>query len=262
MDFVVTATDRAAFKRCRRQWDFGSAHRRDLEPADPAQVSLQNAIKDALAVYYYPGTWDWPRQIVLPLVYKGFERSMGEAPGSATGTDILRQYIKWAPTLDDFAPIKIDHDVDGMVADPSVPNRGLLTADGRRVSYAGRVDLLAVDATDIYWVVRHQVVPDWQDLEALVLDEEAVAGCWAWEQAYLGMEIAGTIHNEIRTAVSEQQRESPEIDALEPPRVAQHEPSGGGRSIPQHRRLYARGLPTSGASRVDQRTAGPLRRRP
>ena len=31
-----------------------------------------------------------------------------------------------------------------------------------------------------------------------MLDEEAAAACWAWEQDYIGMEIAGTIHNEIR----------------------------------------------------------------
>jgi hypothetical protein len=266
MDFIITALDRSTFKRCRRQWDFGSPHRRDLEPRDPADLTLESAIKDALAIYYYPGTWDWPRQIVLPLVYKGFERAVQTAHPStraaltAAGKPVLQQYIKWAATLDDFAPIRIDHDVDGLVADPVVPDRGLVTHDGLRILYAGRVDLLAVDATDTYWVVRHQVVRQWQDLESLVLDEEAVAGCWAWEQAYLGMEIAGTIHNEIRTEVYEQDDQSPDTDALEPPQVAQHEASGGGRSIPQHRRLYARGLPTSGASRVEQRTAGSLRR--
>ena len=35
-------------------------------------------------------------------------------------------------------------------------------------------------------------------VEELVFDEEATAACWAWEQDYIGMEIAGTIHNEIR----------------------------------------------------------------
>ena len=29
-------------------------------------------------------------------------------------------------------------------------------------------------------------------------DEAAVAACWAWEQEYLGMEISGTIHNQVR----------------------------------------------------------------
>ena len=66
------------------------------------------------------------------------------------------------------------------------------------VVYSARVDLLAVDAADEYWVVRHLIVDDWQDVDALLRDEEAVAACWAWEQDYIGMDIAGTIHNEVR----------------------------------------------------------------
>ncbi|MGQ0837238.1 hypothetical protein [Actinokineospora sp.] len=260
MDYRITAAERARFKRCRRQWDFASPHRRDLEPVDSAAVSLPLAIKDALAVYYYPGTWDWHRELVLSLVHKAFLRSVREQsdPPDAgvveVGTAFLANYSAWAPTVDDFAPVKIDHDVEGLLPDPRDPLAGLVTPDGRRMIYATRVDLLAVDAADEYWVVRHQVVEDWQDVDMLLLDEAAVAACWAWEQVYLGMEIAGTIHNELRT------------DPTPPPgplenadRVAQHEPSGGGRAIPQHRRLYARAKQAD-MDRVVRRTAGPVRR--
>ena len=52
---------------------------------------------------------------------------------------------------------------------------------------------------------------------------------------------------------------SPPAAAYGGPRaVAQHEPSGGGRSIPQHRRASARTADTD--TRVEQRTAGMLRR--
>jgi hypothetical protein len=74
------------------------------------------------------------------------------------------------------------------------------------------------------------------------------------------MEISGTIHNEIRIS-----------GPLDPPatdrsvsgasfRVRQSEPSGGGRAIPQHRRLLARTARTNDTNRVEQRTAGLLRR--
>jgi hypothetical protein len=123
------------------------------------------------------------------------------------------------------------------------------------VQYCCRVDLVAVDAADEYWVVRHLFVDDWHDTDTLARDEEAVTACWAWEQDYVGMEIAGTLHNEIRMK-----------GPLDPPasaagvRVPQHEGSGGGRSIPQHRRESARALRVSAAGRLDQHTAGPLRR--
>ncbi|HUO36693.1 MAG TPA: hypothetical protein VMU34_02045, partial [Mycobacterium sp.] len=72
MDYLITAEDRVAFKRCRRQWDFASPHRRDLEPvhATPQDSALPAALRDALAIYYYPGTWDWPHPLTQSLVHK------------------------------------------------------------------------------------------------------------------------------------------------------------------------------------------------
>lgn len=63
LDYRISPDERARFKRCRRQWDFASLHRRDLEPTESLDTSaLPAAVKDALAVYYYPGTWDWQHE--------------------------------------------------------------------------------------------------------------------------------------------------------------------------------------------------------
>ena len=263
MDYRITAEERARFKRCRRQWDYSSPHRRDLEPAGGSAPAVDAAFKDALATYYYPGTWDWPHELKQSLVHKAFQRSLddsGATEAVETGVALLDCYDAWASTVDDFAPVRIDHDVQGLVPDPREPDRGLVTPDGLPVIYAGRVDLMAVDAADEYWVVRHQLVAEWNDLEALIRDEEAVAACWAWEQDYIGMEIAGTIHNEVRIngPLEHPPAARPAMDIQN--LVAQHEPSGGGRSIPQHRRLDARSSRANGGSRTEQSTAGVLRR--
>jgi hypothetical protein len=264
VDYRITPEDRAAFKRCRRQWDFGSPNRRDLEPADSHELySLSAAFKDALAVYYYPGTWDWQHDLKQSLVHKGLRRSLEEAgalENLAAGTALLDCYDAWASTVDDFAPVKIQHDVAALVRDPSDPERGLLTPDGAGVTYNCHVDLLAVDAADEYWVVSHRIVGDWQSVEELMLDEETTAACWAWEQDYIGMEIAGTIHNEVRTDGPLDPPDDEPAASGKPRPVAQHEPSGGGRSIPQHVRLSAREARPTGADRIEQRTAGVLRR--
>ncbi len=259
MYFRIDPEQRASFKRCRRQWDFAS--RRELEPVDTAQPALPAAVKDALAVYYYPGTWDWQHDLKQSLVHKAAERSLNDADAAdliAATAALLDCYDAWASMIDDFAPVKIDHDVVGLLADPAQTGRGLLTPNGSGVVYACRVDLLAVDAADEYWVVRHQIADSWHDQDALVRDEEAIAACWAWEQDYVGMEIAGTIHNEVRVggplgfpAAADERTRRP---------VAQHEGSGGGRSIPQHRRVSAQASRIDGASRVDLHTAGPIRR--
>jgi hypothetical protein len=258
--FRIDPEQRARFKRCRRQWDFAS--RRRLEPVDTARPALQAALKDALAVYYYPGTWDWQHDLKQSLVHKAVERSLNESGAGdliEAATALLDCYDAWASTIDDFAPVKIDHDVAGLLADPEETDRGLLTPTGSGVVYACRVDLLAVDAADEYWVVRHQIVDDWQDPDTLVRDEEAIAACWAWEQDYVGMEIVGTIHNELRIG-GPLDLPAPGAAARDRQPVAQHEASGGGRSIPQHQRVSARASLVDVASRVDQHTAGPLRR--
>jgi hypothetical protein len=263
MDCRITDNDRAQFRRCRRQWDFASPHRRGLAPVGAADIGLTAALKDALTAYYYPGTWDWPHELKQSLVHKALKRAFedgGETHALETATALLDSYDAWAITVDDFAPIKIDHDVQALVPDPRDPERGLTTPDGSAVLYTCRIDLLAVDAADEYWVVRHHIVDEWQESEALIRDESAVAACWAWEQEYLGMEISGTIHNEIRTSGPLDPPATDRSATVASQRVRQSEPSGGGRAIPQHRRLLARTARTNDTNRVEQRTAGLLRR--
>jgi hypothetical protein len=259
VNYRISPEDRRRFKRCRRQWDFASPNRRDLEPAEAHQrEGLAAAFRDSLAVYYYPGTWDWQHELKQSLVHKAMRRSLQDADRGSDferATALIDFYDACATTVDDFAPVKISHDVTALVCDPTAPEEGLLTAAGSGITYACRVDLLAVDAADEYWVVRHQIVDQWRSVEELVLDEELTAACWAWEQDYIGMEIAGTVHNEIRLDASV---DGPAVPVMAAP-VAQHEPSGGGRSIPQHvRTAFGRSRPTG--ARVEQRTAGMVRR--
>jgi hypothetical protein len=268
VSYRISEDDRARFKRCRRQWDFASPHRRGLEPIVNVAPVLPAVVKDALAVYYYPGTWDWQPEVRQSLVHKAIARALREADVAGaidslptallTAEALMDAYHAWASIVDDFAPVKIGHDVGGLVPDPRDPERGLTTPDGSAVIYTCRIDLLAIDAADEYWVVLHRVGNEFGGLDALIGDEAAVASCWAWEQEYLGMEVSGTIHNQVCLT-----------GPLDPPaasrtaksvRVRQSEPSGGGRAIPQHRRLSARTSRSDETGHVEQFTAGPLRR--
>jgi hypothetical protein len=149
-------------------------------------------VRDALAVYYLPGMWDWQRSVVLPLVLQGLARSMGGPAGGggdlAAGEALLGRYFEWAPRFEVNLP------------DPAGGDRELVLPDGRPIRYQGRVDLLAGDEHDRYWVVAHRLVDRFATADELLLDEELVAACWALERFYPGMRIAGTIHNELRRA--------------------------------------------------------------
>ncbi|MDT5203125.1 MAG: hypothetical protein QOH34_4647, partial [Mycobacterium sp.] len=153
VDYRITAEERTRFKRCRRQWDFASPHRRNLRSTGIVEPALPSALKDALAVYYYPGTWDWQHEVTQPLVHKALEQSLVDADATDMldkAAALLDCYDAWADAVDDFAPVKINLEVEALVPDLDDPERGLLVHDGSPVIYPCRIDLVAVDAADEY----------------------------------------------------------------------------------------------------------------
>jgi hypothetical protein len=284
MTVTLTPGERAAFKRCRRAWDFGARNRRNLEPVSAGALDADRVVRDALAVYYFPGMWDWPRGVVLPLVNQALDKALdrrreGLSYGLGRGFEaepaalrrLLGGYLEWAPGIERLAPVLVEVDYEVDLVDPDRPDVALRTPSGDNVRYRGRADLIALDEHDAYWIVRHRVVDCWTPLEVLARDEEAVAACWAWEQFYLGMSIAGTIHNELRVPADFEAGTlpgtvpgagGPKAKASDQDRrgLPQSEGSGGGRSIPQHRRLYARSSEPEEPDRV-VRDIGPWFRR-
>jgi hypothetical protein len=245
MAYRIHASDRTAFKCCRRQWDLSSLNRQNLEPISRSdRIDLNQALRDALAVYYFPGMWEWDRAIVQPLVHQALERSVRgqsesaadsgvdeQAAALARGHALLDAYVTWAPTVDHFTPIRVETDFEVNIPDPAAPDTTLLTPDGEEVRYCDRVDLLAIDSDDAYWVIQHRLVADgWTNHDDLQLDERTIAWCWAWPLFYLGMKITGTIYNEIRADAREPKTGEP--GAVVPQQV-RHQQVG-------HRRMYAR----------------------
>jgi hypothetical protein len=322
MPYQFTPADRTAFLRCRRQWDFGARARQNLEPhAALAGPDFGLALREALDIYYFPGMWDWSREITLPLVLQGYERALARQRGRAAqsaqaeeawpraasaGRALLDGYFAWAPGVDRFSPVQVQPEFDVHVLDPDQAPQGLVTASGEAIRYVGRIDMLAVDSNDAYWIVVHRLADgDWTPVEALVEDAQAAAACWAWEQFYLGMAIAGTIYNEIRLPATARppadsgtpansggsvtpdqagtqgqpgapgqsgarrqvrrgrglRRWFPRRQPEQPPiQVRQHEPSGGGRSIPYHRRMYAVAREPDRFERIEQHQTAEFRR--
>jgi hypothetical protein len=219
MTYTITTTDRATFKRCRRSWDFGSRERQNLEPIVPAQpFDLEQALRYALTVYYFPAMWDWSRGIVRPLVLEGFLKSMRQQRARyeeqhlltaeehqdwwesvQLGESLLRAYFEWAPTVDHFDTIRVETDIDLHIPDPVIRGVALTTPEGATLYYRERLELLVVDENDLFWLVTHRLADSaWAELDQLVLDEEVLAQCWACEEYYMKVTVAGTIHNELR----------------------------------------------------------------
>ncbi|MDQ1377925.1 MAG: hypothetical protein QOE15_2098, partial [Acidimicrobiaceae bacterium] len=87
--FIIRPREMRKFRRCRREWDLGSQVRQRYAQKRPSmEWAFDKAIRDALAVYYFPAMDDWNRAIVRPLTLKGFDRSMRESRAN---------HEKWTP---------------------------------------------------------------------------------------------------------------------------------------------------------------------
>ncbi|MGH9276934.1 MAG: PD-(D/E)XK nuclease family protein [Acidimicrobiales bacterium] len=212
MNFVVRPWEREAFKRCRREWDFGATERQNYEPAAlPPEPDLGTAVRDALAIYYFPGMWDWGRATVRPLVLQELARSLDRQRATvavteperwdrarAVGTELLLRYFEWATHVDRFTPLQVSIEAEAGLPQPGDASRALALPDGRGAHFRARIDLVVQDDHEAGWYVRHDVVDgDWPGVEMLMVDDRALAAAWVWEQDFLAP-LAGTMFNELR----------------------------------------------------------------
>jgi hypothetical protein len=133
--YRITPWDRAAFKRCRRAWDLGSTARQNREPLEPARtLDLGIALREAFAVYYFPGMWAWDRAIVRPLAMEAYldavrrqqarVRDLGSDEARAWGDQlemgaaVLERYFEWAPGVDRFTAMRVATDFAVNLPDP------------------------------------------------------------------------------------------------------------------------------------------------
>lgn len=217
---VIRPWESTLFRQCRRAWDLSARERQDLEPATPPRVfDFDEAIHDAMDVYYFPGMWDWNRAIVSPIAVQGFAKSMRKQRAAFTthreltpeqerqweqqlelGTGMLERYFSWAPQVDRFDSLQVALMFDVTIPDPSRNGQsedGLLTPDGLGILFRVRIDTVVMDEHELCWLVEHRVVDEWSDLDQLLLDEQSATRAWAWQQDTLGT-LEGTIHNELR----------------------------------------------------------------
>jgi hypothetical protein len=178
-------------------------------------VDLGRVVRDALAVYYFPGMWGWERSVVQPLVAQAVERSLSDQQASWSNPDslsasqaadlatsrevahaILDAYHHWARDLDDFTPMRVESDFEVNVLDPRTDGAELVTPDGMPVRFADRIEMLAMDQQRHHWIVCHQFGA-LEVEEVLHLDEHRLLLCWAWECFSLDVEIKGVIYNHL-----------------------------------------------------------------
>ena len=196
--YRIDATDRAWFKQCRRAWDFGARACRGLEPVGGSAARPWTGIVDALAVYYFPGMWDWDRDVVQRLVHQGLDRSGGSTDRVAAHA-LLDRYAVWARPRDRFVPVRVAAELEVNVPDPFLTGRDLSTPDGSPVRYTSTADAMVWTEDDRLQLLCHRIGSGpFTEPELLALDEPALAACWTWAHLMLDDRIAAIQFNEIR----------------------------------------------------------------
>ncbi len=250
--YVTRPWENRQFRRCRRAWDLSARERQNYTPVEPTQVfDFDEAMRDALEVYYFPGMWEWNRAIVRPLAVQAFQRSMRKKRATYAehreltpeqerewdehlelGNGMLERYFEWALQIDRFHPLQVATQFDITVPDPRNPDAGLITPDGRGIQYRLRIDMVVIDEHELCWLAENRLVagPAWQDIDHLLLDEQSLTRSWAWQLGFLAR-LEGTIHNELRVGApagvptgQDSAAEKPEVRALPGPNgiITQH----------------------------------------
>ena len=209
----IHTSDRITFKKCRRKWDFSSPIRQGYKRKEGAKpLEFGTAIHAALEVYYNPETWNWlkddRREVVHGLVLMAFVQTnklhrlaRGEniseedkedfAERQALGIGMLQNYFLWAPDNDAwFTPVCVEQKFE-------VPIDGVWGHLDDQPMYRGKLDVLAVDKDDWYWIIDHKTAARLEEQGPfLELDEQC--GSYAWAvQKQLGIRVAGVIYNEL-----------------------------------------------------------------
>jgi hypothetical protein len=219
MAYVITDTDRRLFKRCQRAWDLGAVARQNYTPAKPeSSFDFAVAIREAMAAYYFPGMWDWSRVIVRPLAQEAFVRAIQQQHAAHTmhceqpareendrqrllkfGEAMLGRYFEWAVKADRFTPLRVQAEFEANAPDARCIGQDLVTLQGEPVRYQGCISLL-VEENGQYLLVEHLIRHNrWAQRDELLLDEQGLSHCWAWQSYFLGMKLAALIYNEMLT---------------------------------------------------------------
>lgn len=226
---IIRTSDRSTFRDCRQEWDWSSKIRQNLEPSERyAPFEDGTSWHNTLETYYDPTTWHLvgnpntveavfhsaretlldthTKQIAQAISLNGdqelpLERMEEYSDRLKMLQGMLEHYFVWAPTVDNFKPIKIEieFEVPIYIYDDGFTDGTPYNIDGDEVVYQGRLDGIVQDPQGRYWILEHKTASQLGRTEWLELD--AQCGSYAWAiQKQLGVKVAGIIYSQALKA--------------------------------------------------------------
>lgn len=196
----VHTTDRAAFRRCRRKWNWSSPIWHDLRPKDApvAPLWFGTGIHFCLEDYHGPNLFGHPLY-AWQAYLEAHRRS--ELPDdweehNILAEDMLSYYADyWEPRFlgGRYVTAKVDgKPLTEVHFDIELPYEWYSDVNPEvDAHYVGRIDRIVVDQYDRYWVVDYKTAARF-DTSKLDIEPQATAYTWAASKA-LGLDIEGVI---------------------------------------------------------------------
>lgn len=218
---IIRTSDRSSFRSCRQAWDWSSKIRDNLEPSERyAPFEDGTTWHEAMATYYDPKTWhllDDPAtsesilfytrqklisthngQVIRAIALSSneelpIERLEEYSERLVMLENMLENYFTWAPTVDNFKPVKIEieFEVPIYIPDTTIP----YVVGGDIVVYQGRLDGIVQDPQGRYWVLEHKTAKQRSSIGWLDVDSQCGSYAWAMQEQ-LNIPIAGIIYSQ------------------------------------------------------------------
>lgn len=201
----IHTSDRIAFKRCRRKWNWSSKLRQNLElQVSPGPLWLGSGFHYAMEDFHgynkyksphaafaaYVNAWKKLGAHRMPEDHDELEQLMFSMldyyEGWLQGRDTLKTFVyndkpQVEVTFEVPLPIEGAYDVDGKLYDA--------------VHYVGTIDKVVIDEDDRLWLLDYKTAKMFSTTH-FDTDPQVTAYCWVASVLYPGYEIAGFIYQQ------------------------------------------------------------------
>lgn len=190
------------FRRCRKEWDYGSSTRKNLEPKRPNRhLFLGKAFHKAIEAYYMNNRSkqeagdkfaEWTNDRIGEIQEESnglWDEELEEIKDQVElGNSMIEQYIKWAEEHDDpYFDEVIDMEIEFTVDIPGTDHQ-----------YTGIGDGLVRDSHDRLWLKEYKTATSMsRKTNNLQLDEQSLSYLWGVSKE-LDKEIEGVLYRVVR----------------------------------------------------------------
>ena len=208
----IRTSDRAAFKRCRRRWNWSSSMGKNLEEnISRGPLWMGTGFHFALEDYHGYNKYGHPAE-----AFREFVKACRKAPGKGVPGDfeeltslctgMLNYYVEWLKNRDTLQTYWVDGvpqvEVKFEIPLP-LPEQVLFKSGYDEIRYQGTIDRVVIDEHERLWLLDHKTAKQFV-MSHFETDPQITSYCWAAAAGLFDKEIAGFIYQQYKKIIPEE----------------------------------------------------------